>query len=535
MKWGKILNILMLILTVALVACNEAALEDVLPTGASTGEDGGRILPGGLTLPGDDENNPDPNATESTAPVRPSGQVSINNDFCLCKENLPFMFRSGSICDATCAGIPNVNPTLVGNTTLGEQLTLDQDFFQGRLINWCQVPLSEEEQTPTCIAEVTQQFGNGNTFTKAITIGNDNNFQVDFDNNELTEGAIYSFRIRASSNLTEAFSDFVQFQVQDNSIPEDFGGKLQIGSAKRYFCLAFTGASANDRDNTFSINFMFDSANDPPVIPNGVTQFLCHDENLGTPDNPLFPRLGEEFAFNIWDKVDRRHFVNNPDDPDNTLNETDINLYVKKRLKEKFNQTLTSEGLFNPLESRIYPGIANDTQDQIIGFKLQSFVDPDDPDFPACPTEVDLQRPQSDENFDPLYNVLSEFIGATEALYMALRTPRQIDPITSNPVDNILFINQTQLEKIWFYRNDSNQPTYLDPSDANFKNIVKAETLFFYWPANEAAPTIQSAGQELYKVQTRDEIQAEINGTTISNQGAAPPADKRIGCIPKTD
>lgn len=526
------MRLLLLVLTLAAMGtffsgCNESGLSDVLPVSDdSSGSSRPRIFR--------PEVPPEEPPPENVTPVRPTGQVFLDNDFCLCKANLPFQFASGSICDSRCASIGSENPVLVGNTTLGEQLTLDQDIFKGELVNWCKAPLSEEDQNADCVAVLREQFGNGSEFTVPITIGADNNYQIDFAA-QLQEDKVYSMRIRASSSLTEAFSDFIQFRVQDNTTPQDFGGKLQIGTSKRYYCLIFTGATTSDRDNEFKIHFMFDAANDPPVIPDGVVQFLCHDESRGTPDSPLFPRLGEELAFKLWDKVDRRFFVNNPDDPDNSQGENDINLFVKKRLKEKFDQTLTSVGLFNALEARTFPGSSNDSPDQTIGFKLQSFTDPDDIDFPFCPTEVDLQRSQSDENFDPLFNVLGEFISETEALYMALRTPRQLDPISNNFVDDVMFINQTQLEKIWFYRNGSNQPTYLDPADTNFRNIIKSETMYYYWPPNEAAPTVKLAQQELYKVQTREEILAEINGTTISNGGAAPPADKRIGCIPKTD
>ncbi len=521
--------VLLIILCINFTSCNESGLEGIVPLSEGSSERPKLVNPnrGKPTEP-----EPDPTPSD---PVRPQGQVSIDNDYCLCKENLPYMYNAGSICDNTCASIGSTTPVLVGNTTLGEQLTLDQDIFQGKLINWCEAPLSIDDQNASCSGIIREQFGTGSETDVDIIIGTNNNFRVEFAANQLIENRIYNFKIRAKSLLTEAFSDNIQFQVKDNTTPEDYGGKLSIGLAKRYYCLVFTGATTNDRDNEYKLHFMFDAANDPPVIPDGVVQFLCHNESLGTPDSPLFSRLGEETAFQLWDKIDRRFYVNNPDDPDNTNGESDINLFVKKRLKEKFNQTLTSVGLFNALETRIYPGVANDSQDQVIGFKLQSFTDPDDPDFPFCPTEVDLNRPPNDEDFDELFNVLGEFIGGTEALYMALRTPRQLDPISNNFVDDVMFINQTQLEKIWFYRNSSNQPTYLDPNDDNFRNIVKSETLYYYWPANELAPTVKVAQQELYKVQTREEIISEITGTPPSFGGAARPADKRIGCIPKTD
>ena len=445
-----------------------------VPT-TETGSDREMLLDENVTNPGGSDSTDDDTNINST-PIRPNGQVSLDDDYCLCKEGLPFMFASGTICDNTCANHTGSTPVLAGSTTLGEQLTLDADVFQGKLVNWCSALLSVDDKNASCTGFLREKFATSSGAFRSfpITIGEANDYELELQ--DLKENSIYEFKIRAKSDITEAFSDVIQFEVRDNSTPEDFGDLLKISAAKRYYCLVFTGTSVNERDHDFLIHFMF--RDDPPLIPNGVTQFLCHDENQGMPDNITFPRLGEENAFNLWDKVDRRFFVNNPNDPDNTSNEIDINLFVKKRLKEKFNQTLTTVGLFHELVSRTYPGVNNDSQAQIVGFKLQSFEDPDDADFPICPSEVDLNRPSSDTNFNTLFNVLSEFIGETEALYAALRTPREIDPISGSIVDDRMFINQTTLEKIWFYRDSNNQPTYLDPNDANKKSILKDETMY---------------------------------------------------------
>ena len=102
------------------------------------------------------------------------------------------------------------------------------------------------------------------------------------------------------------------------------------------------------------------------------------------------------------------------------------------------------------------------------------------------------------KNFNPIFDILREFIGATEALYSALRTPRQVDPISKNVVDDIFFINESLLKNIWFYYNDDNQPEFIDVKGKNFKNLVSSKTVYFYWPPYHIAPTVRRAWDSLF-------------------------------------
>ena len=174
----------------------------------------------------------------------------------------------------------------------------------------------------------------------------------------------------------------------------------------------------------------------------------------------------------------------------------------------------------------------NKPKENLVGFMLKPFLDPDD-DFPICPSEMDINLTPNDEKFDPIFDVLREFISATEALYSAIRTPRQVDPISKKFVDDPFFINESLLKDIWFYYNDNNQPEFLDTKDKNFRNLVGSKTLYFYWPPYRLAPTVRRPEQLIYKVLTLQEIESEINGDSIST--SSPFADRRLGCIPKTD
>ncbi|MCY4644179.1 MAG: hypothetical protein OXB88_06125 [Bacteriovoracales bacterium] len=489
---------------------------------------------------------------EKTLPVRPNGLFRIKPTYCLCREGKVYTYSAPGYCEKTCADYTsegNQNTLLIGKVEIAnEQLNQSYGQFEGQFVNFCRSIIHEHEKNADCFARLQELHADAPEFSiKEIDIGAGNRFHVTFSD-QLRKDRIYSFRIEAQSIYTDpdtgreqtisGYTDRVQFKTGAPTQEGDYGGPLRVGTAKRYYCLYRRGSKKDNIDYAFKQHFIYDMATDPPVIPSIIDFIFCHDLKLGHPDNPLFPRLGEEVAFKVWDKVDRRFGRSS-----GSNKESDINEFIKKRLLEKHEiQTQGNIALFNPLELPSFPNIkiqtTNAPVNNLAGFYLKPFRAPasSDENILVCPGERELTLTPSDDDFDPVFDVLSEFVGATEALYAALRTPRQFDPLNNTPIDDPFFINETLLKSIWFYRNDQNRPTFIPKNDPNLNNIVTSKTLYFYWPADKLAPTVKKPQQQLYKVRTLEEINKEINPSG-DNSGDLPNiiGDRRIGCIPKTD
>ena len=493
-------------------------------------------------------NEPEPEPTITT-PVRPNGLFHIKPDYCLCQSGRSAMYQSMDHCDAVCSdatGGDDQSILLLGQVEVVDpQLAVSFEFFQGSLNNFCNALIDpSHERLARCFGRYTERHSNRSSeqSISEITIQANNRFAVVFSN-QLRKDKIYRFRIQARSEFihpetTEVIpvlghTDFIEFKVSDNTPPPDLGGLLRVGMTKRYLCLLRTLSSSDQLGHVFKQHFIFDQATPPPPIPKVVPFITCHNEALGYPDSPFFPRLHEQNAFRLWDKTDRRFYRS-----DKSQSEIDINESIKTRLLEQHQiDTIGEINLFNPLALPSFPGIStvstSSAVNNLAGFYLKVFVDPEGGDYPICPDAVDLNRHSGDKKFDRIFSVLSEFIGATEALYVAHRTPRQFDPINNNPIDDIFFINEGTLKTIWFYRNDVNQPQFLDVRDSNFKSLVATKAIYFYWPSDPRTPTVKKPQQSIYKIRTLAEIQTEIDGNSTPSPSQAPHIDRRIGCIPR--
>ena len=484
-----------------------------------------------------------------SAPVRPDNLFDIKPGYCLCRNGQTASDLPADHCVATCSDLTaegDQSLVLRGEVEVANpQLNLNFKQFGGELKSFCNLKLDlENEKNLNCFGRLTQLHSNSDYEFNIdeITIGDDNRFEVIFTN-QLRENKIYNFRILARSQFTdpgtnvESFikghTSSIQFKVKAPPSNDNSGGLLKVGTVKRYQCISRTGANSNSFTHFFRRHFIFDAATTPPTIPEKIVSVTCHNGVQGSIDNPLRHRLGEEMAFHIWDKSDRRF--------DGNGEKININKLIQDRLLEKHSyQPKEDLSLFNRLEAPSYPGVVSGTNnlsapiDNLMGFILTPFVDLEGNSFPICPDEIDISRPKSDEKFDPIFNVLGEFIGATEALYAAARTPRQFDPIFNVPADDVLFINESLLKEIWFYLKEDSQIEFLDSNSEDFQEILNSKTIYFYWPADVVAPTVKKGHQEIYKIRTKQEIDSEFNGTnTKSEDRSAPLADRRIGCIPK--
>ena len=494
----------------------------------------------------------DPTEEKERPPVRPDGLFRIKPNFCLCREGKPAMAQALDNCVRICADVTNAsdqNLLLTGEVKVADpQLNITHEHFEGDLDNFCRLELHERDKNSRCFGLIRELHNNNPEFPiEGIDIGKSNRFHVRFTN-ELRDGRIYSLRIQAHSEFTDSetgdivpidgHTETIQFMVRFPIEPVEMKGRLKITTTKRYQCLTRTAENDRSFDHAFRQHFIFDEATPPSPLPDIVIYTICHNDALGFPDNELFPRLGEEKAFHLWDKFDSRFYHRST----GQQAEIEINELIKARLREKHDVTIEGQAdYFKQLELPSFPGVRtqqnNAPIDNLAGFYLRGFIDPNgSSDFPICPSETDLTRPANDPEFDPIFDILGEFISGTEALYVALRTPRKFDPISKLPIDDPFFINESMAKKIWFYR-EGMQKKFLDFTADNFRQIISSKTIYFYWPANTEAPTIHIPHQDTYKIRSLEEIRREINPSSDNDNNARRPApliDRRIGCIPKS-
>ena len=506
-------------------------------------------------------------------PTRPDGLFAIKPNYCLCRGGHPALALAGEHCQKTCQGTGSETDQLL-TSLIGEveitnsQLNAQHEEFKERLDLFCNLTLSIDEKNPRCYGRI-QELHSNKPETNLTGSGTQikflegNRFQIDFSG-EIEEGKRYGFRIQASSTYTHpetgevetltGHTSRIEFKVQTDQGEDQLSAPLKIGTAKRYHCHTPV-TSGKKVETVIKRHFIFDANNPPPPIPSPASQqIICHNKDRwGLPDNRLFPRLGEENAFHIWDQQDRRFYLEQGDGEEKS---TLINKLIQEKLLKEYNIVATGN-FFQPLIISSSPVIqVGNTQSsggRRLGFFLPAITGPHTDGVAICPSAQDLHRSPHDPKHDPIFSVLSEFINDTEALYTALRTPRVFHPYASTnnsseeeatgeetngqtegvAVDDILFIHESLLKNIWFYRNDNNQVEYLNPKDKNFSLLLSTNALFFYWPPDPTYPTVKKNHQEMYQIRTLQEIEQEINGSdTLTTH--APNHDRRYGCIPKS-
>ena len=150
---------------------------------------------------------------------------------------------------------------------------------------------------------------------------------------------------------------------------------------------------------------------------------------------------------------------------------------------------------------------------------MQPWVDTNDQ--PYCPTDYHFKN-------DLLFGVIGQYIGDTEAIYMARREDRTmvVNGKESKAPADILLIREGILNKIWFYHDYD-----LDQDIAADYATAKSKTILFYWPPQYTSPLQRNANSSLYTVRFPTDIGESTSG--VLGLPVKTPSDKRFGCIPK--
>lgn len=450
---------------------------------------------------------------------RPTNQIDIKSDFCSCIDGKSDII---SDCAATCSTKPSTTvPMLYLNTTVGPEIALNTKL--GNLENWCKVQLEDDTAAPACFLSAYD----GSTTLK-IPIGPQDiiNNSLSVDIKALALDRTYIVKILEANTGTNAQSK--EFQLRRKTQPPDDQGQigaLKVTPINQYTCMTYGGKIENTtgqiiRDSYARVFYYFAANETPPPIPpaggTNQSQVVCHDEQLHPGnDNAEYPRLEMiPQALAMWDKSDPR-FINS----DGTT--ISINKIIKSRLLIEHGIVATTIDLFKLINYPNRPTTATTSPGTGIplGYMMVPFVDKSGKAF--CPTQTDYN------GTDPLFNLLKEYMGDTEGLFLAEKEAETIQDGTAyKTVYGTMFITETILKTYGFYIENGLK------IKAN-QSSMNTKTIYYYWPIDKTvgADPLTQGNRKLFTVR----LPSMLNGNVPTGQSTTSnSSDKRIGCIPKS-
>lgn len=470
--------------------------------------------------------------------IRPTNDVYISNDYCSCLNGKADILNN---CDAYCASIPlSTAPIIHVNTTIGTNISTNTKL--GNLYNWCNVQLAQDTTAPQCFLSA---WDGVNTIDNIpVTLNrNTNSFTADITG--LGFNTTYIAKIYEGKTGGNASSN--EFQIRRVRAPSStttIQGALKIAPISQYTCLTYGGvtdSAGNIIRTNFSRNFYYYPANEapapiPPVGGTNQSQVVCHDESLyGPVDSVMYPRLELiPNAFTLWDKSDPRFATSavNAAMPIVTI--------LQDRLLNEYNNTTVLPGnLFNSLTSSMRPNVTagsnatttNPTTPNISNLQGYFLIARNDPTTgrTLCPYSTYFN------GTDPLYRLLKDYMGDTEAFYQAEKEPETILTGTNQytTVYGTMLVTETTLKYYGFYiENGMKIRATTTPLALPTPDTFHTKTIYYYWPVNTTMDPLEQGDRKLYTVKYAD----QINGSTSTSMSTSPDrtTDKRWGCIPKT-
>jgi hypothetical protein len=430
--------------------------------------------------------------------VRPTGQVSIRNNFCSCLNGKSDIISS---CDNFCAQKPFTNtPVLYVNTILGPDIMANPKL--GSLYNWCNAQLSSDETIPQCTLTATD----GTNTIESIPVSiskNSNSFTANIAGLSLDKTYILKLVESKSSN-----AESLEFQLtRKNQVPDTDLGIIRAQSVSQYSCF-FYFFSNEGGINTISYyrDFYYFTSTPSPMPPMGYPQkILCHNSQVfpGN-DNVQYPRLELiPNAFNLWDRFDPR-FIS-------SRGKYKVERLLQERLKNEYNIS-ADISIFRLIG---YPERPNDGNEPM-GHMMLPFVN-STTGKSFCPKSSDYL------GNDPLMLLLGDYVGDTEGLYLAEKEPEAINiEGVKRLVYGTSFVRERTLNSYGFYI-DNGIKIKAD------ENSMHSKTIYYYWPTSPALDPLIANGRKLYAVRSADKINGTIPTGILTSVATS---DKRIGCIP---
>jgi len=469
---------------------------------------------------------------EPVDPLRPTGNsaIQVNSNHCACLNNESVDIGD---CDAFCTDRSDPVETLYGSVTPGLSVALEPLFgpnFEGTgtLHGWCNNILPETTSAnPSCVLDFEDPSGSVQSIQPAINPGSN-----DFTANvlQLTKELTYTVRIRETES--GATSGPFNVYLTDPTTNVTTFGPLQTVPLHQYNCIARSSGPASNGSGTQFVNavkvhFYYHNQLEPtPQLP-GEESVICHDQNLfpGN-DRAEYPRLNlRQNELRLWNRNDIRFQDNGQayDNLDAANGSADINDEITRRLSLGGSQVPTTFAVYTPFNWPTDP--SNRETPPIQGLIMVPWINPTT-QRGFCPVQDDY------ENGDPVFQIIRDLEGGmdTEAVYLAEKNQQPFlnEEGEQDAPDDVIFVTESQLRKIWFYNNANGTKVMADDETA------VSRTIRFYWPPKDNGdPLTFVADQEEFIVRAPSEIGDDTISLTQLNT-TVQPSDKRFGCVPVT-
>ncbi len=467
---------------------------------------------------------------EPVVEVRPTGQIFLNDDFCVCKNGQVASVNADQRCTSFCASKNDAAvATLYGDVSPGIDVVSNEKLKD--LGGFCQNPLDNNAPaSPACSLVISDGISDIEEIPLVTSVGS-NSYQATIELAGVSFDTSYTFRIvETGSGVENASSGYEQFRLTDPSlILTPVTGDLSVSIINQYSCISrYDGI-----DNRIERYFYFAAGDAPPALPSGVAvNVFCHDYlKDGFNDNPAYKRLTQIAGhFALWNRQDSR-FVDDDNDGFSIADQ------LVKQEVEKLGATISQKKYFSLFPLPYYPVVGANTQEppftieeQISrnsGLALRPFIDQNGKSF--CPDYNDYKGDS------PELVALGRIIGTpTEGLYLGVGEAQTVTGDNISQIQriepNFLYIRENVLKKIWFHFGANNLP--IKPTEE-----TENQRTYFYWPPDFSNPYIKKEGyQDLYTVSSRNDFelifqrQSDSLDETITETITH---DRKFVCVPK--
>lgn len=442
---------------------------------------------------------------EPPTPVenRPSNDIKIKS-FCSCLNGKSDVIND---CDQFCANAPMSNrPVLFVETILGAETATHPKL--GSLYKWCTTQLSGDSTTPQCMLNATD--GTNEVMIPVTIKPTSNIFQADIST--LKKNTTYLLKLVEAKTGTNAQSQEFQLRRKIQTFPGEELGALKVSPISQFTCFNFGGKTAPNGEvhrTNYVRSYYYYPVNEtpaplPPIPGNGVSLFVCHDEQMYPGNDSVeYPRL-EELPQHLagWDKTDTRFMRS-------SYGKMQINSLIEQKLLEEYNINANID-LFRLLSYKT-PTSKNSFP---LAYLLIPFSSPTSGKS-VCPNETDYN------SSNPLMNILGEFMTETEGIYLAEKEGETLGD--SMVVYGTMLVRETTLLNYGFYIQNGLK-IKATPSDMHTK------TIFYYWPASSMMDPLVQGNRKLFTVKHPDRLNGNVPEGIPTDIYTT---DKRLGCIPK--